>query len=110
MLLKLDKKDNQKLFDIFDSHNRSVERISDKIALDVYVEALDFIDDDVLFHCFKLDKSEIKVFGAEEENIGSGSDKKPGESLIVKFSNLEPEIKSLALSFVREIKISKMID
>jgi hypothetical protein len=110
MLLKLNKEDNQKFFDVFDSHNKSVERISDKIALDVYVEALDFVENDIVFHCVKLDKSEIKVFGAEEENIGSGSDKKPGERLIVKFSNLEPEIKSLSLSFVREIKISKMID
>lgn len=110
MLLKLDKKDNKKFFDIFDSHNRSVERISDKIALDVYVEALDFVENDFIFHCVKLHKSEIKVFGAEEENIGSGTDKKPGENTIIKFSNLEPDIKSLALSFVREIKISKIID
>jgi hypothetical protein len=110
MLLKLNKEDNQKFFDAFDAHNRNAEQVRDKIALDVFIEALDLIENDIVFHCVVLDKSEIKVFGAKEENIEINQNKKPGENVTVRFSDFEPEFKQICLSAVREIKISKMID
>jgi len=106
MILK--KSDNNIIIKHFYEWNKSAE-VHNKLAIDVYINSIDFLEDDVLFNCKRIKPIIDYSCGINEDNVGK-SRKDIGDYITVKLSEFESPYKEILKAAIREIKISMAID
>ena len=105
MILKLTKEDNDIILKHLYEWNKGVETHM-KMAMDSYVDALEFVDEDIVFHTSII--KPILLDGITEDNVGK-SNGKIGDKKSLKLSGFEKPYYDILLQSIREIKLSRVI-
>jgi hypothetical protein len=105
MILELTKEDNDIIINHLYVYNKGVETHM-KMAMDTYVDALEFVDDDIIFHTSRI--KPILLGGITEDNVGK-SKGEIGAKTSIKLSGFEKPYDDILLQAIREIKLSRVI-
>jgi len=103
----LTKSDN----DIIIKHQYEFNKLVDtgnKMAIDVYINSIDFLEDDIVFNCKRIKPIVDYSCGITENNVGK-SQGDIGDDVSVKLSDLEDVYKNILKSAIREIRINKLV-
>jgi hypothetical protein len=104
----LTKSDNDVIIKHIYEFNKSVD-IGDKLAIDVYINSIEFLDnDDVVFNCIRIKPIVDDSCGITEDNVGN-SKKKIGEDISSKLSDFDVVYQNIFKAAIREIKINKFL-
>jgi hypothetical protein len=106
----LTKSDNDVIIKHIYEFNKSVD-IGDKMAIDVYINSIEFLDnDEVVFNCIRIKPIVDDSCGITEDNVGgSRSGVKIGEDLSSKLSDFDVVYQNVFKAAIREIKINKFL-
>jgi len=106
-MLELTKEDNDIILNHLYKYNQSVET-SEKMAMDSYVENIEFIENDFIFHIKRIKPILDESCGITEDVCG-----KPrgeiGESILIKLSAFESPYNEIFRAAIREIKLNKLV-
>ena len=105
MILDLTKEDNDIILNHLYKYNKGVETHM-KMAMDYYVDALEFVEGDIIFHSTRIDP--ILDDDITEDNVGK-SNGEIGAKTSSKLSGFEKPYDSILYAAVREIKLSKLL-
>lgn len=105
MILDLTKKDNDIIINHLYKWNQGVETHM-KMAMDTYVDAIEFIGDDIVFHCTRI--KPFLIDDITEDNVGK-SKGEIGDKITIKLSKFESPYNDILYAAVREIKLNKLI-
>ena len=105
MILNLTKEDNDIIINHLYKYNKGVETHM-KMAMDSYVHALEFVEDDIIFHNTRINTvldDDITV-----DNVGK-SNGEIGAKTSSKLSGFEKPYNDILSAAVREIKLNKIL-
>lgn len=105
MILKLNKEDNDIIIEHLYEYNKGVP-INDKMAMDVYIEEIQF-KDDIIIKRIKIET--IKIENIKDDEYGKGEGE-IGEIICVNLNRFEEPYKSIITGAIREIKINHFIN
>jgi hypothetical protein len=106
--MKLTKLDNNVIIKHFYEWNKSVD-VDKKLAIDVYINSIDFLEDDLVFNCTVVEPIIDHNCGITEQSVNRPGDKL-GDKLSIKLSEFEHPYKEILQSSIREIKLNKLIE
>lgn len=109
MIFKLDDNDRKIFSNFVDEHNRKTKIIEERIALDLFLEAIEQKEDGVFIVGKKIQKEEVNSWGCDQENLPDGRDI-PGSTIILNVDKLDDDVKSISISAIREILIGKIVE
>lgn len=107
MIINLTKEDNDIILNHLYEWNKGVETHM-KMAMDTYVDAIEFIEDNIMFHYKKIKPILDDDCGITENNVGEGKGE-IGDKYSVKLSQFEKPYDDILYSAVREIKLNKIL-
>lgn len=107
MIVKLTKEDNDIILNHLYKYNQGVETHM-KMAMDSYVEFIEFKSDDIIFHSKRINPILDEECNINEDNVGS-SRGKIGDSVSISLSEFEKPYNDIFYAAVREIKLNKLI-
>jgi hypothetical protein len=107
MIVKLTKEDNDIILNHLYKYNQGVETHM-KMAMDSYVESIEFKSDDIIFHSKRINPILDEECNINEDNVGSGRGK-IGDSVSISLSEFEKPYNDIFYAAVREIKLNKLI-
>ena len=106
LILDLTKEDNDIIINHLYKYNKGVETHM-KMAMDSYVDALEFVEDDIIFHNTRINP--ILGDGITEDTVGK-SNGEIGAKTSIKLSQFEKPYNDIFYAAVREIKLSRLIE
>jgi hypothetical protein len=109
MIFKLDDNDRKIFSNFVNDHNKNTEVISERIALDLFLEAIEQKEDGVFIIGKKIQKEEVNSWGCSQENLPDGR-YIPGSTIILNVDKLDDDVKSISISAIREILIGKIVE
>lgn len=104
-ILNLTKEDNAIIINHLYKYNKGVETHM-KMVMDTYVDALEFIEGDIIFHNTRIDP--ILDDDITEDNVGK-SKGEIDDKITIKLSKLESPYNDILYAAVREIKLNKIL-
>lgn len=99
----LTKSDNDIIIKHFYEWNKSAE-VHNKLAIDVYINSIEYSEDDILFNCTRISPILDDSCGISEDSVGK-SKKDIGDDITVKLSDFESPYNEILKAAIREIKI-----
>lgn len=106
MILDLTKEDNDIIINHLYKYNKGLETHM-KMAMDSYVDVLEFVEDDIIFHITRINP--VLDDDITEDNVGKSSGV-TGDKKSIKLSRFEKPYDSILYAAVREIKLSRLIE
>ena len=103
----LTKLDNDIIIEHLYEWNKSA-KVTDKLALDVYIKSIDFIEDDIVFYYKRISPIISEECGITKENVSQGKEE-IGQYGYAKLSNFEEPYKNILLGAIREIKLKSIL-
>lgn len=86
--------------------NKTVGIDGEKMAIDVYVNSIEFIQDDVVFNCKIIEPVLDPSCGINLKNVNIS--KRLGEKISLKLSGFSSTYRKILEAAIREIKLKKL--
>lgn len=107
MIINLTKEDNDIILNHLYEYNKGVETHM-KMAMDSYVDSLEFTDNDIIFHSIRIKPILDKECNINEDNVGKGRGE-IGDVVSISLSGVETPYNDIFYAAVREIKLNRLI-
>ncbi len=102
----LSKEDNDIIINHLYKYNEGVG-VVDKMAMDSYINKIEFTDNDIIFHGVRI--VAVPIDDVEEYNIGKGIGE-VGDKVTIELSVFDPVYREVFKAAIREIKINRIND
>jgi hypothetical protein len=107
MRINLTKDDNNIIIKHLYEWNKKVP-INEKMAMDSYIESIDFIEDDIIFNSIRINPILDEDHDITKDTVG-GQKGKIGDRNSISINDFSKPYRDIFLGTIREIKINKLL-